>query len=99
MAIVIGCMGFAQNVYELIGLRLLQGAITGYSTACTTLIATQTDKEHAGEALGTLSTASIAGSLLGPMIGGYIAENLGFQPVFFITGALLLIHLLQPLYL
>ena len=84
-------MGFAQNVYELIGLRLLQGVITGYSTACTTLIATQTDKEHAGWALGTLSTATIAGSLLGPMIGGYIAENLGLQNVFFITGALMLI--------
>ncbi|WP_026884161.1 multidrug efflux MFS transporter [Clostridium akagii] len=91
MAVVIGTMGLAQNVYQLIGLRLLQGAITGYSTACTTLIATQTDKEHAGEALGTLSTASIAGSLIGPMIGGYIEETLGFQPVFFITGALLLI--------
>ena len=84
MAVVIFCMGFAQNVYELIGLRLLMGTITGYGTACTTLIATQTDKEHAGEALGTLSTASIAGSLLGPMIGGYIEESLGFQPVFFI---------------
>lgn len=91
MAVVIGCMGFAPNVYVLIGLRLLEGAITGYSTACTTLIATQTDKEHAGWALGTLSTGSIAGSLLGPVIGGYIEENLGFQPVFFITGALLLV--------
>jgi MFS transporter, DHA1 family, multidrug resistance protein len=91
MAVVIGCMGFAPNVYVLIGLRLLEGAITGYSTACTTLIATQTDMEHAGYALGTLATANIAGSLLGPMIGGYIAESLGFQPVFFITGALLLI--------
>jgi MFS family permease len=84
-------MGFAQNVYELIGLRLLQGVITGYSTACTTLIATQTDKEHAGWALGTLSTASISGSLLGPMIGGFIGENFGLQNVFFITGAMLLI--------
>ncbi|TGE33170.1 multidrug efflux MFS transporter [Desulfosporosinus sp. Sb-LF] len=91
MALVIGCMGFAVNVYVLIGLRLLQGAITGFSTACTTLIATQTDKEHAGYALGTLSTGSIAGSLLGPIIGGFIEENLGFQPVFFITGAMLMI--------
>jgi MFS family permease len=91
MAIVIGCMGFAQNVYELIGLRLLLGVISGYSTACTTLIATQTDKEHAGRALGTLSTASIAGSLLGPMVGGFIEVNFGLQNVFFITGALLLI--------
>jgi MFS family permease len=91
MAVVIGSMGFAPNVYVLIGLRLLQGAITGYGTACTTLIATQTDRENAGVALGTLSTSSIAGSLLGPMIGGLIEENLGLKNVFFVTGALLLV--------
>ncbi|MBD3920525.1 multidrug efflux MFS transporter [Paenibacillus sp. PR3] len=91
MAIVVGCMGFAPNVYVLIGLRLLQGVITGYSTACTTLIATQTDKEHAGYALGTLSTASIAGSLLGPTIGGFIAENVGMRDVFVLTGGFMLI--------
>ncbi len=89
MAIVIGCMGFAHNVYVLIGLRLLQGVITGYGTACTTMIATQTDKEHAGYALATLSTASIAGSLLGPTVGGFIGENFGMRDVFFFTGALL----------
>jgi len=94
MAIVIGCMGFATNVHVLIGLRLLQGVITGYATACTTLIATQTDKEHSGYALGTLSTASISGSLLGPSIGGFIEEGFGLQNVFFITSALLLITFL-----
>lgn len=88
MAVVIFCMGFAPNVTILIGLRLLQGTITGYSTACTTLIATQVDKEHAGYALGALSTANIAGSLLGPMIGGFIEDIVGLRPVFFITGAL-----------
>lgn len=91
MAVVIGAMGFAPNVYVLIGLRLLQGVITGYSTACTTLIATQTDKEHSGQALGTLSTSNVAGSLLGPLIGGFIGDKLGFQNVFFITGGLMLI--------
>jgi MFS transporter, DHA1 family, multidrug resistance protein len=91
MAIVIFSMGFAQNVFELIGLKTLQGVITGYSTACTTLIATQTDINHAGWALGTISTASVAGSLLGPMIGGYIGETFGFQNIFFITGGLMMI--------
>ncbi len=97
MAVVIACMGLAPNVYVLIGLRVLQGAITGYSTACTTLIATQTDNEHAGYALGTLSTASIAGSLIGPTIGGLIEDTFGLQPVFFITGALLLIAFIATL--
>ncbi len=79
MALVIGSMGFAGDVSVLIGLRLLLGTITGYSTACTTLIATQTDRENAGFALGTLSTSNIAGSLLGPLLGGYISERYGLQ--------------------
>lgn len=97
MAIVIGSMGFAPNVYVLIGLRMLQGVITGYSTACTTLVATQTDKKCAGFALGTLSTANISGSLLGPTIGGFIEDTVGVQPVFFITGGLMLIAFLTTL--
>lgn len=98
MSVVIFCMGFAPNMPVLIGLRLLQGAITGYSTACTTLIATQTDKEHAGYALGTFSTANVAGSLLGPTIGGFIEDNVGLRPVFFITGALMMLAFLTTLF-
>lgn len=97
MALVIAFMGLAPNVYVLIGLRLLQGAITGYGTACTTLIATQTDKEHAGYALGTLSTANVAGSLIGPSIGGLVEELFGLKYVFFITGGLLLIAFITTL--
>ncbi|SMC21351.1 Predicted arabinose efflux permease, MFS family [Clostridium acidisoli DSM 12555] len=91
MSIVVGSMGLAQNVYQLIGLRILQGVITGYSTACTTLIATQTEKKHAGWALGVLSTASVSGSLLGPLLGGYLDEILGLKFTFFLTGGLMLV--------
>lgn len=98
MAVVIFCMGYAPNVYVLIGLRLLQGVITGYSTACTTLIATQTDRQHAGWALGTLSTANIAGSLIGPTVGGFISDYFGMQNVFFITGALMMVAFITTLF-
>ncbi|MCT8975677.1 multidrug efflux MFS transporter [Clostridium sp. CX1] len=91
MAVVIFCMGFVQNVYQLMILRMLQGVVAGYSTACTTLIATQTDKEHAGWALGVIATSSISGSLLGPMVGGYLEETIGLRSIFFMTGVLMLI--------
>lgn len=91
MSIVIGSMGLVQNVYELVLLRMLQGVITGYSTACTTLIATQTEKKHAGWALGVLSTASVSGSLLGPLLGGYLDEVLGVKFTFFLICGLMLI--------
>ncbi len=91
MAIIIFLTGFSPNVYVLIIMRTLQGVIAGYATACTTLIATQTDREHAGYALGTLSTASIAGSLIGPLLGGYLGETLGYRNVFFVIGGLMMI--------
>ncbi|MBU3155754.1 multidrug efflux MFS transporter [Clostridium estertheticum] len=97
MAIVIGSMGLAQNVYQLIGLRILQGVITGYTTACITLIATQTEREHAGWALGVLSTASVTGSLLGPLFGGYMDEILGLKFAFFLTGGLMLVAFIATL--
>ncbi|MDI3476871.1 MAG: transporter, family, multidrug resistance protein [Thermoanaerobacterium sp.] len=91
LSIIYLLMGFVPNVYFLIALCMLQGAFTGYSTACNTLIATQTDREHVGYALGTLSTAGVAGSLLGPTLSGLIEAALGLQAVFFIISGLLLI--------
>jgi DHA1 family multidrug resistance protein-like MFS transporter len=97
MSVIIFSMGFAGTVPQLIVLRLLQGVITGYGTACITLIATQTPREQAGWALGTLATASIAGSLLGPLLGGYLEEITGLRSIFWITGALMMITFLTTL--
>lgn len=97
MSVVIFFTGFAPSVPILIFLRILLGTITGYSTACTTLIATQTDIEYAGYALGTLSTANVAGALLGPMIGGFVEDTISIRAVFFITGGLTFIAFLTTL--
>lgn len=97
MTVVIGLISLVQNVYQLMFLRFLQGVISGYTTACTTLIATQVDKENSGFALGTLATSSIAGSLLGPSIGGYLSELVGIRPMFIIIAVLMLIVFLTTL--
>jgi MFS family permease len=91
MAIVVICMGFVQDVYQLIGLRMIQGIVSGFISAAITLVATQAPIERAGWALGTLSTGAVGGMLVGPLIGGYIAETWGLRSVFFATGAFLLI--------
>lgn len=97
MAVVITCMGFVQNVYQLVGLRLIQGAVSGFVSAAITLIAIQAPKERAGWALGTLSTGAVGGMLLGPLIGGYLAETWGFRSVFYSTGTLLMIAFMASL--
>lgn len=99
MTIVVFCVGMAQNVYELIALRMLQGVISGYSTACTTLIATQIDKDHAGWALGVLGTSTVAGSLFGPLLGGCFSEILGVRSIFFVTSGLMFIVFIATYFL
>ena len=47
MAIVISLMGAVTSVYQLIGLRLLQGVFSGYISNATALVATGTPKEKA----------------------------------------------------
>jgi len=91
LAIVLGAMGLVQNIYELIGLRLLQGFFSGCISNSNALIATSAPQEKSGQALGTLTTGSVSGTLLGPLLGGIIAQATGYRTTFFITGTILFI--------
>ncbi len=88
LAIIMTCMGFVHNVYQLTGLRILQGALSGFQSAVVTLIATQTPKERSGWALGVLFSGQVGGTLLGPLFGGYLAEIIGFQGNFITIGVM-----------
>lgn len=88
MAIVMAAMGLAQNVWELFALRGLLGAVAGFIVSATALQATQTPPEQAGRALGTLQTGVVAGNLIGPFLGGILADTIGIRNVFFLTGVL-----------
>lgn len=99
MAIVISLMGTVANVYQLIGLRLLQGVFSGYISNATALIATGTPREKSGQVLGTLATGAVTGNLLGPLVGGVTASIFGYRLTFFITGGILfLVFILSLLF-
>ncbi|HZW69190.1 MAG TPA: MFS transporter [Pseudogracilibacillus sp.] len=75
-------MGFATSVEQLFFLRLFMGIFTGFIPMSQALIATQTPKAIAGKTLGTLQTGNITGTLLGPLIGGVIADIFGYSATF-----------------
>lgn len=97
MAIVLSLMGAVNNVWQLLVLRLLQGFFSGFISNCNALIATETPKQHAGQALGFMASSVTAGTLLGPFLGGFIASFLGYRFTFFVTGGLLFISFLLTL--
>jgi MFS transporter, DHA1 family, multidrug resistance protein len=78
-------MGLVTTVEQLFILRLLMGIVTGFIPTSLALISSQTPKNIAGKTLGTLQTGTVSGGLLGPLIGGSLADTAGFQYTFIIT--------------
>nr|WP_116121706.1 MFS transporter [Paraburkholderia sp. BL6669N2] len=89
MAIVMSLLGLAQNVWQLVGLRFLAGLVGGYASGATVMIATQTPRSRTGWALGTLASGVMAGSLVGPLVGGALPPLIGIRNTFFIAGAMI----------
>ncbi|MEF3275245.1 MAG: MFS transporter [Chloroflexus sp.] len=89
-AIILLLMGFARSAEELTVLRAIQGMVTGTISAANALVATVTPRERMGFAMGTLQMGLWSGTAAGPLIGGLMAETLGFRATFITTAALLL---------
>lgn len=98
MAIVMVLMGMAQNIWQFLGLRAVLGLLGGFVPNANALIATQIPRNKSGWALGTLSTGAVSGALIGPLIGGVLADLYGLRPVFFITATVLFLCFLLTLF-
>ena len=99
MAIVMSMMGLAHNIDQLVLLRLVAGLIGGYASSSMVLIATQAPREHAGWALGVLSTGSLTGNLIGPLVGGVLPQWIGIRQTFFAAGGAIGIAALATIFL
>lgn len=99
MTITMGSLAFVPNVYFLLLMRFLTGVLSGYIPNATAMIASQAPREKSGWALGTLATGATAGTLVGPSLGGALAQTVGLQNVFIITGAILLITTILTVFL
>jgi DHA1 family multidrug resistance protein-like MFS transporter len=85
-------MGACFNVWQLSGARMLMGVFAGFSSAATALVASAVPATSLGFALGWMATAQMVGTLIGPLLGGAIADALhNYRAVFFVTagGALI----------
>lgn len=81
-------MAFARDVYHLFFLRLIQGGVAGSIAATLAIVATTTPREHMGYAMGVLQTSLTTGGIIGPFIGGFLADQIGYRNIFFLTGGL-----------
>ena len=86
IAIFTGLCGFAQNTWELLGLRAMQGAFSGFSAASIALVASVIPEDRLGFSLGWIQSSGMVGTLVGPLLGGVTADAFhNYRIVFFLT--------------
>src|SRR5215469_4338750 len=79
-------MGLSTNVWQFAGARTLMGIFAGFSSSAIALVASQVPESRLGYSLGWLSTGQLVGSLVGPIMGGALADLTGsYRIPFYIT--------------
>jgi DHA1 family multidrug resistance protein-like MFS transporter len=79
--------GFCTNPGEMFVTRLVSGIFSGFSTSAMALVASQVPGNRLGYSLGWLSTGQIAGALIGPLLGGIVADHVAsLREVFIFAG-------------
>lgn len=82
-------MGLSTSVWHLFALRMLMGIFSGFSASAIALVASQVPERRLGSSLGWLSTGQLTGSLIGPLLGGSVADLAGSYRLAFLMTSLL----------
>jgi multidrug resistance protein len=86
---------FAQDAWVMIGARSLEGAVSaGFFPAANAFVSDMTRPENRGTAMGYLSTGNMVGFVVGPVVGGVLAEYLGIRLPFIIAAAATVVTML-----
>jgi DHA1 family multidrug resistance protein-like MFS transporter len=80
---------FAQHPWHVLILRMLEGATIGTVSASVAFVASSVPKERLGFSLGLMQMAVFSGASIGPLVGGYLADLLGYRHTLWVSGALL----------
>src|ERR1700686_4331327 len=92
-------MGASGNVWQFFGCRALMGVFAGFSSAAIALVASQVPEDRLGYSLGWLSTGQLVGSLVGPIIGGALADLTGsYRIPFYCTSAMIVVSLILVMF-
>lgn len=72
-------------------LRFLHGVFCGTVSSALTFVSANTPENKMSYAIGFLTSSNFLGYAIGPVLGGFLAEIVGYQNCFFIGGCIMLV--------
>lgn len=88
LGVVIAWMYFTRSPLELLILRMIQGMSGGFVAVGMSLVMNVTPKKQLTWAMGVFQASMVMGVMFGPLVGGMIADTLGYRMPFVIFCAL-----------
>jgi DHA1 family multidrug resistance protein-like MFS transporter len=85
-------LGISNSIAMLLTLRLFQGIFTGTISASAAFVASDSPKENISYSLGVITSSRFLGVMIGPAMGGFIAESFGYRTSFLLGGAMMFIN-------
>ena len=76
--------GLCQNEYQLIVVRILCGVVAGFVPACMSMASSSLPENRMGWGMGLMQTALSSGTIMGPLMGGYMASWFGMRMSFYV---------------
>ena len=76
--------GACQDIYQLIGVRILCGVVAGFVPACMSMASSSLPESRMGWGMGLMQTALSSGTIMGPLMGGYMASWFGMRMSFYV---------------
>lgn len=79
-----------QDVYQLLIVRTLTGMVAGFVPACMSLASQSLPEYKMGWGMGLMQSALFSGTIIGPLMGGYLSSWFGMRATFYLAGTSLL---------
>lgn len=84
LAITYFMTGACQDVYQLLFVRALCGVVAGFVPACLSMASSSLPESRMGWGMGLMQTSVASGSIMGPLLGGYLNSWFGMRMSFYV---------------
>jgi len=86
----VGALGLAPSMPWVVFIRSFEGVFSGNTGAGQAMVAAIAPRDRLAQSMGLLQVATFTGMALGPLVGGAIADIMGFKPTYFVMGGLMM---------
>ncbi|MEG1584507.1 MAG: MFS transporter, partial [Anaerovorax sp.] len=92
-------MSFSNTVWMFLVLRAIQGVFTGTITASMAFVSANTPQYKMSFALGFMTSSNFLGYAIGPAVGGFLAEAMGYSACFLVGSGIMAAGFLLVIFL